>query len=120
MLYANALLRAEGGILRNNHRGQSGLWGYAISGDLPIVLLQISDSANVDMVRQVVQAHAYWRLKGLAVDLIIWNETTRVTDSCCRIRSWAWSQAASMRSSSTDREAFSFGAPSRSLPKTAS
>jgi cellobiose phosphorylase len=74
VLYANALLRAEGGILRNNHRGQSGLWGYAISGDLPIVLLQISDSANVDMVRQVVQAHAYWRLKGLSVDLIIWNE----------------------------------------------
>jgi len=25
-------------------------------------------------VRQVVQAHAYWRLKGLAVDLVIWNE----------------------------------------------
>jgi cellobiose phosphorylase len=25
-------------------------------------------------VRQLVQAHAYWRLKGLAVDLVIWNE----------------------------------------------
>ena len=24
--------------------------------------------------RQLVQAHAYWRLKGLAVDLVIWNE----------------------------------------------
>jgi cyclic beta-1,2-glucan synthetase len=74
VLYANASLRAEAGILRNNQRGQSGLWGYAISGDLPIVLLQISDATNVDLVRQMVQAHAYWRLKGLAVDLIIWNE----------------------------------------------
>jgi cellobiose phosphorylase len=74
VLYANASSRAEGGILRNNQRGQSGLWGYSISGDLPIVLLQISDATNVDMVRQMVQAHAYWRLKGLAVDLIIWNE----------------------------------------------
>src|SRR6202035_20810 len=74
VLYANASLRAEGGILRNNQRGQSGLWGYAISGDLPIVLLQISDAASVDLVRQMVQAHAYWRLKGLAVDLMIWNE----------------------------------------------
>ena len=57
-----------------NRRGQSGLWGYAISGDLPIVLLQIGDPANIDLVRQLVQAHAYWRSKGLAVDLVIWNE----------------------------------------------
>jgi cyclic beta-1,2-glucan synthetase len=41
---------------------------------LPIVLLQIGDPANIDLVRQLVQAHAYWRSKGLAVDLVIWNE----------------------------------------------
>ena len=61
-------------VLIKNRRGQSGLWGYAISGDLPIVLLQIEDPDNIDLVRQLVQAHAYWRLKGLAVDLVIWNE----------------------------------------------
>jgi len=61
-------------VLSKNRRGQSGLWGYAISGDLPIVLLQIGDPSNIDLVRQLVQAHAYWRLKGLAVDLVIWNE----------------------------------------------
>ncbi|MCK7491005.1 MAG: hypothetical protein MZW92_03840 [Comamonadaceae bacterium] len=38
------------------------------------MLLQIGDPANIDLVRQLVQAHAYWRLKGLAVDLVIWNE----------------------------------------------
>ncbi|WP_308418565.1 GH36-type glycosyl hydrolase domain-containing protein [Chitinimonas arctica] len=74
VLYANARLRADATVLFRNHRGQSGLWSYAISGDLPIVLLQISDAANIDLVRQLVQAHAYWRLKGLAVDLVIWNE----------------------------------------------
>lgn len=74
VLYANAYLRADGAVLSKNQRNQSGLWGYAISGDLPIVLLQISDAANIDLVRQLVQAHAYWRLKGLTVDLIIWNE----------------------------------------------
>jgi cellobiose phosphorylase len=74
VLYANAYLRADGAVLSKNQRNQSGLWGYAISGDLPIVLLQISDAANIDLVRQLVQAHAYWRLKGLAADLIIWNE----------------------------------------------
>ncbi len=74
IIYASAPLRADASLLLKNRRGQSGLWGYAISGDLPIVLLQIGDAANIDLVRQLVQAHAYWRLKGLAVDLVIWNE----------------------------------------------
>jgi len=74
VIHANASLRADAAVLARNRRGQSGLWGYAISGDLPIVLLQIGDAANIDLVRQLVQAHAYWRLKGLAVDLVIWNE----------------------------------------------
>lgn len=74
VLYANRYLRADDAVLAKNRRGQSGLWGYAISGDLPIVLLQISNAANVGLVGQLVQAHAYWRVKGLAVDLVIWNE----------------------------------------------
>lgn len=74
IIYANASLRADTSILLANRRGQSGLWGQAISGDLPIVLLHIAELANIDLVRQLVQAHAYWRLKGLAVDLVIWNE----------------------------------------------
>jgi cyclic beta-1,2-glucan synthetase len=74
VLYANSSLRADPSDLIKNRRGQSGLWGYAISGDLPIVLLQIGDPTNIDLVRQLVQAHAYWRSKGLAVDLVIWNE----------------------------------------------
>ncbi len=74
VIYSNSSLRAEPSALLKNNRGQSGLWGYAISGDLPIVLLRIGDSANIDLVRQLVQAHAYWRMKGLAVDLVIWNE----------------------------------------------
>jgi cellobiose phosphorylase len=74
VIYANPSLRADAAVLGKNRRGQSSLWGYAISGDLPIVLLQIGDLANIELVRQLVQAHAYWRLKGLAVDMVIWNE----------------------------------------------
>jgi cyclic beta-1,2-glucan synthetase len=74
IIYPNAALRADAGTLMKNQRGQSGLWAYAVSGDLPIVLLQIKDPANIELVRQMVQAHAYWRLKGLVVDLVIWYE----------------------------------------------
>jgi cellobiose phosphorylase len=88
IIYANAWLRAEASVLVRNRRGQSGLWSYAISGDLPIVLLQIGDSRNIDLVRRMVQAHAYWRLKGLAVDLVIWNEDRSGYRRSFKTRSW--------------------------------
>ena len=74
LIYPNDSMRASANIITENRRGQSGLWGYAISGDLPIVLLKISDQSHIELARQLIQAHTYWRLKGLAVDLIIWNE----------------------------------------------
>jgi len=74
IIYANAGLRADAAVVQNNYRGQSGLWSHSISGDLPIVLLHVYDQESVEMVKQLVQAHAYWRLKGLSVDLVIWNE----------------------------------------------
>lgn len=74
IIYANANFRADPAIISSNFKGQSGLWGYAISGDLPIVLVRVQDSDNVDLVKQLIKAHSYWRLKGLAVDLVIWND----------------------------------------------
>ena len=74
ILYPRAALRAEPGLIAANTRSQAGLWGYAISGDLPIVLLQVAQSSNLTLVRQLVVAHSWWRMKGLAVDLVIWNE----------------------------------------------
>jgi cyclic beta-1,2-glucan synthetase len=78
LIYADPLRRANPQVLRNNRQGQSGLWSYSISGDVPIVLLRISDLEKMELVRRVVQAHAYWRMKGLAVELVILNENTSV------------------------------------------
>jgi len=74
VIYTNPSLRANAPILIKNQRGQSALWSYSISGDLPIVLLEVSDNANISLVKQMIQAQAYWHLKGLAVDLVILNE----------------------------------------------
>lgn len=74
IIFPNASLRADSTVIMKNHLSQSGLWGYAISGDLPIVLVMIGDSENIGLVKQMVQAHAYWRLKGLTVDLVIIND----------------------------------------------
>lgn len=74
VIFTNQALRASSEIITKNQKGQSGLWGYAISGDLPIVLVQITDPNNIVLAKQLIQAHTYWRLKGLTVDLVIWND----------------------------------------------
>ncbi len=78
LVYANPTRRAHPAVLRNNRRGQSGLWSYGISGDAPIVLLRISDTGKIELARQLIQAHSYWRMKGLTVDLVILNEDVSV------------------------------------------
>src|SRR6185436_18171740 len=50
------------------------LWAQGISGDVPILLLRIHDGEDLGIVRQLLQAHEYWRMKQLAVDLVILNE----------------------------------------------
>jgi len=74
VIFSNNSLRTDTATIIKNQRGQSGLWSYSISGDIPIVLLQIENADNIKLVKQMVRAHTYWRLKGLMVDLVIWNE----------------------------------------------
>jgi len=74
ILYADSRLRAPAPILARNSLGPSALWGHRISGDLPIVLVRIDEIEDREIVRQLLRAHEYWRMKGLAVDLVILNE----------------------------------------------
>jgi len=74
VIFGNAQRRAAPATIARNKLGQTGLWRFAISGDLPIVLLLIGDINRIDLVKQALQAHAYWRMKGLSSDLVIVNE----------------------------------------------
>ncbi len=74
MLYSDALLRSSGERILANRKGQVGLWAYSISGDLPIAVIAIGESRDLDVVRQMLQAHTYWRMHGLVADLVILNE----------------------------------------------
>jgi cyclic beta-1,2-glucan synthetase len=74
VLYADASLRATREILGKNQLGPSALWPYGVSGDLPIVLIRIDDENDLQIVKQLLQAHEYWRLKRLSVDLVILND----------------------------------------------
>ncbi|HXG88325.1 MAG TPA: glucoamylase family protein [Vicinamibacterales bacterium] len=74
VFYADGSLRASSDPLALNTLGQEGLWPHAISGDLPMVLVRVVHADDLKLVRQVLQAHEYWRLKGLSADLVILNE----------------------------------------------
>ncbi|CCB86235.1 protein ndvB [Parachlamydia acanthamoebae UV-7] len=71
ILYPHAQLRPPIDRLRKNILGQSHLWAHGISGDLPIVVISIDDVHEIDLVKQALTAHAFWRLRGLKVDLVI-------------------------------------------------
>jgi cyclic beta-1,2-glucan synthetase len=73
VLFASRSLRSRESVARNR-LGQPGLWPHAISGDLPIALLRIGAERNLDVAREVLQAHAYWRRSGLVADLVLLHD----------------------------------------------
>ncbi len=74
LIYMDGLKRAKPDMLERNVKGQSSLWAYGISGDAPIVLVRVSSGEDLSLVTELLQAHQYWRLKRLSVDLVILNE----------------------------------------------
>jgi cyclic beta-1,2-glucan synthetase len=73
LLYPTARLRSEPALLAANTKGQSGLWAYGISGDYPLVLVQVADEMEAGTVLELLQAHAYWRTRQIKIDLVILN-----------------------------------------------
>ncbi|HEV3486015.1 MAG TPA: hypothetical protein VG106_11445, partial [Vicinamibacterales bacterium] len=74
IVYSNPTLRPASVVLARNALGPPSLWRYGISGDLPIVLVRIDELEDQGIVRQLLRAHEYWRMKQLAVDLVVLNE----------------------------------------------
>ncbi|MEZ4869210.1 MAG: glucoamylase family protein [Caldilineaceae bacterium] len=73
LLYPHPFRRAGAEILVANRKGQSGLWAYGISGDYPILLVQIREESEGELLFEVLRAHRYWRRRGLQIDVVILN-----------------------------------------------
>ncbi len=74
LIHADGALRPSSDTIARGSGPPAELWSQGISGDLPIVLLRIDAIEDIAIVRQLLQAHEYWHLKQLAVDLVILNE----------------------------------------------
>jgi cyclic beta-1,2-glucan synthetase len=74
VLYVDPSLRAAPEVRARNGLGQSCLWSHGISGDLAMLLVRVVEEDDLPLVRQVLRAQDYWRLKGLRADVVILNE----------------------------------------------
>jgi cyclic beta-1,2-glucan synthetase len=74
VLYSDRSLRPPSEILARATIDKPALWSQGISGDLPIVMARIDDTDDLDLIRQLLRAHEYWRMKQLSADVVIVNE----------------------------------------------
>ena len=74
VLYTDPSMRPPSETISRGLSGPDALWTQGISGDIPIVLVQIHDIEDIAIVGQLLRAHEYLRMKQLAVDLVIVNE----------------------------------------------
>lgn len=74
IIFPNQQLRPPTERLKRNKLGQPGLWAYGISGDIPIVIVSIKDSKDIELVKEALLAHTYLKIRGLKFDLVIINE----------------------------------------------
>ncbi len=49
------------------------LWKYGISGDLPILLVKIKDANDAYVIKEVLKAYEYFKIKNIKIDLVILN-----------------------------------------------
>ncbi|MFZ7120805.1 MAG: GH36-type glycosyl hydrolase domain-containing protein [Eubacteriaceae bacterium] len=74
IIYLNPLREKYKDIIMRNTKSQKDLWAYGISGDVPIVLVTIKNLEDIFIIKNLLKAHEYWRMKGLKVDVIILNQ----------------------------------------------
>ena len=78
LLYASKEMRSAPEIIASNRLNQSALWRFGISGDFPIMLVEIGDPKQIDLVKDVLQIHKFLAIRQFKVDLVILN--TQQTD----------------------------------------
>ena len=59
--------------IKNIKKHQKDLWSYGISGDLPIIMVSIENYKDISLVFTIIKFHYYLKLKGIKLDLVIYN-----------------------------------------------
>ncbi len=71
ILYISPVRRMNHQMISQNHKGQTSLWAYGVSGDFPIVLVILDKTDEVEILFELLKAQEFWRIKDLKVNLVI-------------------------------------------------
>ncbi|MFZ2237862.1 MAG: glycosyl transferase family 36, partial [Dokdonella sp.] len=71
LYYSDTSLRANADQILSGRGGGPTLWVGAISGDNPIVLVNVNDKDGLALVDDVLKAQQFWLGKGLTADVVM-------------------------------------------------
>lgn len=78
LIYPNPMKRSVMlNLPKRNYSGED-LWKYGISGDLPIILINIKDVNDLDIVNEILKAHEFFRAKNIMTDIVILNNDKNI------------------------------------------
>ena len=60
-------------FLRKNALSQTGLWKFGVSGDRPIITVEISDISDISFIKEILKTFEYYKSKSIFVDIVIIN-----------------------------------------------
>ena len=60
-------------ILTKNALNQTNLWKFGISGDYPLILIEIYESESLNLVKEIIKAYEYYKSKAVFVDIVVVN-----------------------------------------------
>ncbi len=60
-------------ILTKNALSQAGLWKFGISGDYPIILVELCEYENFNLVKEILKAYEFYKSRAIFVDVVIVN-----------------------------------------------
>ena len=60
-------------ILTKNSMNQTNLWKYGITGDYPIILVEVYESESINLVKEVMKAFEFYKTRAIFTDVVIVN-----------------------------------------------
>lgn len=60
-------------VLEKNTLGPQSLWKFGVSGDRPVILLDVKDVDDLSLIKELLHAFEYYKSKAIFVDLVIIN-----------------------------------------------
>jgi cyclic beta-1,2-glucan synthetase len=71
LTYSDPALRAPAAALSANRLGRERLYGFGISGDLPILLVRAAEPERGGALEHCLRIHRFWHGRGVLFDLVV-------------------------------------------------